>query len=457
MEVYYESSERNINYFLIFGGNHMDNQSCFKEFARYTILSVLGTLGVSCYILADTFFVSKGLGTNGLAALNLAIPVYNFIHGTGLMLGMGGATRFSVCKSQKYKVNEIYTNTLYLGFLFSAFFSTFGLLFSKKLALILGADKTVLQMTDTYLRWLLLFAPGFIFNDILLCFVRNDESPQLSMIAMLTGSFSNILLDYIFIFLMKMGIFGAVFATGVSPIISMLMMLFHWIKKKNSFHFIKIGLKMEIVRQDISLGFPSFIAQISAGIVMIAFNGIILHSEGNIGVAAYGVIANISLVTAAVCTGIAQGVQPLISHFYGLGNKKQIQKVLQYAMTTTVVVSGIIYLIIFIFAEPIASVFNSENHVRMQQIAVEGLKLYFTSIAFVGYNTVLATFFTSVEKALPAHILSIFRGLVLIIPMAFLLSDIWGITGVWMACPLTEFLVAFWGRGMYGRNNKEIS
>ena len=302
----------------------MDNQSFFKEFARYTILSVLGTLGVSCYILADTFFVSKGLGTNGLAALNLAIPVYNFIHGTGLMLGMGGATRFSVCKSQKYKVNEIYTNTLYLGFLFSAFFSTFGLLFSKKLALILGADKTVLQMTDTYLRWLLLFAPGFIFNDILLCFVRNDESPQLSMIAMLTGSFSNILLDYIFIFLMKMGIFGAVFATGVSPIISMLMMLFHWIKKKNSFHFIKIGLKMEIVRQDISLGFPSFIAQISAGIVMIAFNGIILHSEGNIGVAAYGVIANISLVTAAVCTGIAQGVQPLISHFYGLDRKSVV-------------------------------------------------------------------------------------------------------------------------------------
>ena len=137
------------------------------------------------------------------------------------------------------------------------------------------------------------------------------------MIAMLTGSFSNILLDYIFIFLMKMGIFGAVFATGVSPIISMLMMLFHWIKKKNSFHFIKIGLKMEIVRQDISLGFPSFIAQISAGIVMIAFNGIILHSEGNIGVAAYGVIANISLVAMSVFNGISQGTQPLISYTYG--------------------------------------------------------------------------------------------------------------------------------------------
>ena len=82
----------------------MDKQSRFKEFARCAALSVLGTLGVSCYILADTFFVSKGLGTKGLAALNLAIPVYNFIHGTGLMLGMGGATRFSVCKSQGIRI-----------------------------------------------------------------------------------------------------------------------------------------------------------------------------------------------------------------------------------------------------------------------------------------------------------------------------------------------------------------
>lgn len=77
----------------------MEKRFCFREFSRYTILSILGTLGVSCYILADTFFVSVGLGSRGLAALNLAIPVYNFIHGTGLMLGMGGAARFSVRKS----------------------------------------------------------------------------------------------------------------------------------------------------------------------------------------------------------------------------------------------------------------------------------------------------------------------------------------------------------------------
>ncbi len=215
----------------------MNGQNSLRDFARYTVLSVLGTLGVSCYILADTFFISKGMGADGLAALNLAIPVYNFIHGTGLMLGMGGAIKFSVCSAQgkQSEGDRIYTNTIYLAILTAAVFFLAGLFFSKHLALLMGADADVLNMTDTYLRWLLLFAPAFILNDIFLCFVRNDNAPRLSMTAMLIGNFSNILLDYIFIFPLKMGIFGAIFATDLSPVISMTVMCRHCIGKKNTF------------------------------------------------------------------------------------------------------------------------------------------------------------------------------------------------------------------------------
>ena len=429
----------------------MEQQTGFREFFRYTALSVLGTLGVSCYILADTFFVSKGLGANGLTALNLAIPVYNFIHGTGLMLGMGGATRFCVCKSRqrRAKVNQIYTNTLYLGALFSAVFVLIGLFFGVRLSLLLGADKNVLDMTATYLKWLLLFSPAFILNDILLCFVRNDDNPRLAMTAMIIGSFSNIILDYIFIFPMKMGIFGAIFATGLSPIISIISMLSHWIKRKNTFHVCRTKVKTHIVRQELALGFPSLIAQLSSGIVMITFNAIILKLEGNTGVAAYGIIANISLVVVAIYTGIAQGVQPLISHFYGKSIDRQVRILMRYSVQTMLVISLFIYIIIFVFAQPIASVFNSENNLELQQIAVTGLKIYFTSSAFVGYNIILAIFFTSVEIALPAHILSVLRGLVLIIPMAFLLSAIGGMMGIWLTYPITEALVAVLGYVIY--------
>ena len=109
--------------------------ACLREYAKYTISNVLGMIGLSCYILADTFFVAKGLGSNGLAALNLAIPVYSFIHGTGLMLGMGGATRYSMMKSQNMeeKGNEVFSHTMLLALCFAAFFMVMGLFMAKGL------------------------------------------------------------------------------------------------------------------------------------------------------------------------------------------------------------------------------------------------------------------------------------------------------------------------------------
>ncbi len=431
----------------------MEQQTCARDFARYTVLSVLGTLGVSCYILADTFFVSKGLGTNGLTALNLAIPIYNFIHGSGLMLGMGGATKFSIYKSQgrSRDIDCIYTNTLYLAALLSALFFLTGLLFSGQLSLLLGADGTVFAMTETYLRWLLLFAPAFILNDVFLCYVRNDGSPQLAMVAMLIGSFANIVLDYVFIFPFRMGIFGAIFATGLSPIISIAVMSPHWLRKRHSFHLTQVKPDAAVMGQTVSLGFPSLIAQLSSGIVMITFNALILGITGNTGVAAYGVVANISLVVVAVYTGISQGMQPLVSSAYGRGDRQQMREVFRYALGTTLVVSGLVYLFLFVFASPVAAVFNSERDPILQQIAVSGLKLYFLSVPFAGYNIILATYFTSIERALPAHVLSLLRGLILIIPMAFLMSFLLGMTGIWISYPLTELAVAAAGVAAHRR------
>ena len=207
----------------------MSQNNILRDFAKYSSLSVLGMLAMSCYILADTFFVSQSLGTNGLAALNLAIPAYNFVHGVGLMLGMGGATRFSICKSrgEENEANIMFTNTVYLCLGFSVVFFLIGLFFADELILLLGADETIFDMAYTYLQTMILFSPAFIFNDLFLCFIRNDGNPQLSSAATVTSSLSNIVLDYIFIFPMGMGIFGAVLATGLSPVIGILIMSPH--------------------------------------------------------------------------------------------------------------------------------------------------------------------------------------------------------------------------------------
>ncbi len=436
----------------------MQNQKPLAEFSHYVSLSVFGMIAMSCYILADTFFVAQGLGTNGLAALNLAVPAYNFIHGLGLMLGMGGATKFSIYKSQgeEKNSNSIYTHTLYLSAFFSLIFMAMGLFCSEPLARLLGADAAVFEMTNTYLKVMLLFAPAFILNDVFLCFVRNDGNPRLSMIATVSSSLFNIVFDYVFIFPCGMGIFGAILATGLAPVVGVVVMAPHWMRKQKGFHLIRTRIQAGMIGANLSLGFPSLLAQLSSGIVMITFNSLILPLEGNTGVAAYGVIANISLVVLSVYTGIAQGAQPLVSQAYGQNRPKAVVQFLRYSMLSMLAFSLVVYVILFVFADPIARIFNAENSAALQEIAVTGLKLYFISIPFAGFNIVLSTHFTSIERAIPAHILSLLRSLALVLPMAIVLSALWGMTGIWLTLPVTELVVAALGLILYKKPSKGL-
>ncbi len=309
-------------------------------------------------------------------------------------------------------------------------------------------------MTKTYLQVILLFAPAFMANDTMTCFVRNDGNPKLSMIGMLTGSFSNIILDYIFIFPLHMGIFGAVFATSLAPVISLTVLSRHWLTKQNQFHFVRINLSFRLTRDILSLGVPSFITEMASGIVIIAFNAIILHLRGNIGVAAYGVVANLSLVVISIYTGIAQGTQPILSRVYGYGERESQKQILKYALITMLLISCGIYFIFLLSANPIVSIFNSEQNIQLQQIAETGLKLYFTAIPFVGFNIIISSYFTSIEKALPAQIVSLSRGLLIIIPMAFFLSFLLKMTGVWLSFPITECFVALAGIALYFKSER---
>lgn len=434
----------------------METKLYFREFLKYSSLNVLGMIALSCYILADTFFVSKALGADGLAALNLAIPVYSFINGSGLMIGMGGGIKYSIAKSQgaAQRADQTFTNSAVLTAVIAACFFLTGLLASGSLALLLGADGTVYEMTRTYLQVILLFAPMFMTNNLLLCFMRNDGAPQLSMAAMITGSLSNVVLDYVFMFPFGMGIFGAVLATGMAPVISILVLSPYLFRRKNQFHLRKCRISGKLALGIFSSGLPSLITEVSSGIVMIVFNTIILGIAGNIGVAAYGVIANLSLVVMSIYTGISQGIQPLLSSGYGTGNRKKTQSVLRYALVSAVLISVVVYVCVFFGADPIAAVFNSEQNATLQRIAVTGLKIYFTACVFAGFNIILSVYFTSTENALPAHIISILRGFVVIIPMAFLLSAAAELTGVWAAFPATELIVSLIGAGLFFRIGK---
>ncbi len=433
----------------------MEQNQIRSNFFRYTSQNMLGMMGLSCYILADTYFISQGLGADGLTALNLAIPFYNFIQGLGLMLGMGGATKFALLRGQgsEDEAQRAFSRSAVLALLTSLIFVIPGLLFADQMSTLLGGTGEVHGMTATYLRVLLTFSPAFLLNNVVLCFVRNDGAPRLAMTAMLGGSFSNIVLDYIFIFPCGMGMFGAVFATGLAPVISLVILSGHF--KKRTLRFQREGLTLRGSGEVALLGAPSLISEMSSGLVLLLFNFIILGLAGNLGVAGYGVVANIYLVVIALFTGLGQGIQPLVSAAWGSGDKKTTRVVYRYALIFAVTLAVVVYVVSFFLADPIVAAFNREGDPDLQAIAVRGLKLYFTAFFFSGCNVVTAVFFSSLERPKAGFVVSILRGFVLIVPLALILSRILGMDGVWLSAPMTEAITTLVAIVLYRRMSRE--
>jgi putative MATE family efflux protein len=411
-------------------------------------------ISVSCYILVDTFFIAFSLGHNGLAALNFAVPVWGFIVGCGMMLGIGGATKYTIAKSRhEHKfANQIFTNTALLILGIAVFFVSCSVFFADFIATSFGASGEVFAMTRDYLYVILLFSPVILLNYTLICFIRNDKAPQLAMAAMVISSFSNIAFDYLFIIVLDMEMFGAALATGLAQTVGLMILTLHFIRKRNGFHLIRCKVKKVIASSIFAIGFPSFVTEVSISVVMITFNLIIFSIAGNIGVAAYGVIANILIVVISIYNGIAGGVQPLISKHYGDRNIALAKLMLRYALVLMAIISVLIYAIVFFGAHQITNIFNSKQNEILQSLAVSGMKIYFTGAIFAGFNIIMAIYFTSIDNPRPAHIISILRGFVVILPLVFLLSHVAGITGVWLVFPITELVVSGIGLWLFSYN-----
>ena len=427
-----------------------------SDFSRYIVLSVAGMLGSAGTILADTYFVSDRLGAQGLAALNLAIAVFGLINGVGMMLGAGGATRYVILKIQgkKREADQVFTIAFLGAFLAGMLFWGCGMLFAERLAMLLGADASVLPMCSIYLKTILCFAPFFVLNHFFMIFIRSDGNPRLSALAMLTASFSNIILDFVMMYPMNMGIFGAALATGLSPAIGLCICGMHLLLKKNQFHFACSGIRLGELGRIVSIGLSSFVNECSASVVLVVYNLLILRHSGNTGVAAYGIVANRALVVMAVFTGISHGIQPLLGRAFGRGDEAEIKTLYRTGALLCACIGIGTLAIAHGFAGQLAALFNRENDPMLQMIAESGMRLYFIGFLFAGQNVLTAALFASVQKPGSAFFISFFRGCAGVIVSAAVFAAFFGMNGIWLSFPVTEGMALLIGRH-FGQREKE--
>ena len=193
----------------------------------------------------------------------------------------------------------------------------------------------------------------------------------------------------------------------------------------------------------------------ASGITIMVFNFLLLALGGNVAVAAYGIVANITLVGGAIFSGISLGCQPLFSESFGTGDKAAQKKYLTMAMITAIACSGILLLILNAFASPIVSIFNSEGNSSMAAIAVTAVHIYFIGYLFSSLNVVGCGYFSAVDRPTEAFIISMARSFVLIVGCAILLAKMIGINGVWASYPVAEGLTLFIMAAIFLRKRKE--
>lgn len=411
----------------------------FRNFVRYVSLNVCGMIGLSCYILADTYFIAQGVGADGLTALNLILPPFSLMNAIGLMLGMGGATKYAhyLGAGDGESANAIFSKTLFFGAVVGVVITVAGL-FSGTIVRLLGADDVIQPLASVYLLTMYSFACAFVLNNIILAFVRNDGGPNRAMLAMIGGNLFNIVFDYIFIMKLDMGMFGAAFATGFSPAISLLILSGHW-RGKHTLAFI-CKKAFPCLGSVVMAGLPSFVTEFASGIMILLFNFTLIRLGGNTGVAAYGIIANLALIVVAAFTGIAQGIQPIVGINYGAGHFRNANLTYIWAVITATVLGSVCFLVGRFFSAPIIAVFNEANDPVLAQIAGDGMHLYFIAFFVMGINIVTSAFLSSVAEFRASILLSLCRACLISIPMIVLLSTVLGLTGVWLVTPATECL-----------------
>ena len=411
-----------------------------KQFFKYVSQNIFGLLGTSCYILADTYFISQAAGTDGVTLLNLCLPIYNFIFAIGSMIGLGAATRYAILRAQgeERAAQRYFSNAVFCACLLAVPFVLVGIFCPGTLLRLMGGDAGIVALGIPYARIFLLFTPFFMCNYIVSAFVRNDGAPSLAMVATLSGSLFNVVFDYIFMFPMGLGLAGAALATAVSPMLSIAICSRHFFQKDNTVQFVRQLPSAKLLGQSCQLGISGFVGELSSAVTTTVFNFLLLRLAGNVGVAAYGVVANFALVATAIFNGVAQGAQPLVSQCYGKNEMTGAKRLLLLGCGTALALAAVLYGAVFGFTDTFVALFNSESSALMAEYAHSGMRIYFLGYFFAGCNIVAAGYLGAVNRPTEATITSVSRGVAAIVTCSLILSALFGMNGVWSAFPAAE-------------------
>ena len=411
------------------------------------VLPCIGTmLFTSIYGIVDGLCVSNFVGKTAFAAINLIMPLPQLLGTVGFMLGTGGSAIVGITlgEGDPKKADRYFTMFLLAALISVSVLAVLGILLLRPVAVLLGAKGELLDYAVRYGRILMLALPPFALQNMFQSFFVTAEKPLLGFWFTVGAGCTNMVLDVVMVGMLHWGVEGAALATLISQLVGGVLPVFYFIDHHNTsrLHLCRTQFYGRVLWDACINGSSELMTNLSMSLVNILYNFQLLRLAGENGVAAYGVVANLALVGIAVFTGLCTGIQPLVSRSSGLGDREQLRRLFRWGICTALGIAAVLCVSVFLGAEPLTAVFNSEHDPQLAAYAESGLRIYFTGFLFAGVNMVTAAFFSASDKTVQGFVLSLLRGVIAVPPILFPLAWALGVDGVWLTFPMVELVTA---------------
>lgn len=419
----------------------LENAKISRLLIKLSVPATVSMFVNALYNLVDTIFIGRGVGYLGIGGLTIAFPVQMLIMAASLMIGVGAASVISrsLGSGDFDRAERAAGNSIFIVGLLGLAICLFGLVFIDPLLRVFGATEDIRPYAKEYLQVILtgsIYFPFVVSSNNL---IRAEGKAKVAMVSMLIGAIANIILDYIFIFPLTMGVYGAALATILSQLLSALYVLAYFFSGRSA---IKIRLRhfqpqWRILREIIAVGFASFARNAAGSLIIIIVNHLLVAYGGSLALSVYGVLQRIIRFLFMPLFGIVQGMQPIVGYNYGARKMDRVKRAVKLSVISATVYATITGLLGQAFPTYVIGLFGKEPDLITN--GAYALRFVIAAVPLIGVQVVGAALFQAIGKAVPSLFLTLSREVLLFIPFVLILPGYLGLTGIWLSFPLADF------------------
>lgn len=414
----------------------------YKKLIRFTFPTIVMMIFTSIYGVVDGLFVSNVAGSDAFASVNLIMPALMILGSVGFMIGTGGSALVSLTlgTGDKRRANEIFSMLIYFLIGAGIVISIVGVIIMEPVAKMLGADESTLENCVIYGRTLMIAMTPFLLQNAFQSFLVVAERPKMGLIVSVVSGVINMVLDFLFIYVFRMGVFGAALATGISQFAGSIVPLVYFFRKNNSpLRLVKAKFNAGYLIRSCANGSSEMLTNLSMSLVNMLYNFQLLKLAGANGVVAYGIIMYVGFIFAGTFIGYSIGAAPIVGYHYGAGNAKELKNLFKRSLVIIGCSAVFLTAMAELLSGVLAGVFVGYD-AELLEMTTNAIRLYVMCYLVAGFNIFASSFFTALNNGLVSALISFLRTLVFQVIMIYVLPIFWGLNGIWLAVVFAEIL-----------------